>query len=312
MSQEYIETMTLEGGLKKKLVKLVSEAVAPLAYYGFKDAASSEIIYVSFGTVPQTAGDAFVISNISESHNIMGDETIQKLIRTGETSNFTRISDTSFSIDVTGVGTVTYNRITTTPFLFQSEAPVEEANKAVTVNQWNYETPVEVTPSSGNDVMDKVTLTLTGIIDKLYCWKNISNQNQLLYTLSPTSDCKFALQSGAQRGAVGIRSVVPKEGTDDFVLCGYGTQYTRNPAGDIIVRTSIEVTPEWWNSIPPNGLTFLVQDASSSLSWYFSSDGTSTLADLNSTAATAKGATAGTLVLKFNDPTTYCCENVTN
>lgn len=45
-----------------------------------------------------------------------------------------------------------------------------EANKASSVNVGEYTQPIEITPSTNYEAMEKVTLTLTGIISKLYAF----------------------------------------------------------------------------------------------------------------------------------------------
>ena len=259
MNNEYVEVYSLgSGGLVKKLATVDNKEI-PDVYFGFKSTTSSEILYVSFDIVPYDTNDVFVVSNITSEHNITNSCLIKKLLREGETSNFIRISDSSFSINITGIGTVIYERIQNTKFLYQSEVPVEEANKQVTINQWDYTDPIEITPSIGNDVIDKATVTLSGYVTKLYCWKN--SQNQYAYSLIDSPDCGFAFQGiNVSNRTIEIR-LVTRSG-DGIIQPPYTSVYSRYSDGDIVFREVDQAAdrPSWWSNegILPNKMAICV------------------------------------------------------
>ena len=68
-----------------------------------------------------------------------------------------------------------------------------EANKEVSIDVSNYSKPVEITPSSGKDGMEKTTVTLTNISSgggsstTYYCWNNslASNYMYLPFSVAP-------------------------------------------------------------------------------------------------------------------------------
>ena len=68
-----------------------------------------------------------------------------------------------------------------------------EANKEVSIDVSNYSEPVEITPSSGKDGMEKATITLTNISSggggstTYYCWSNslASNYMYLPFSVAP-------------------------------------------------------------------------------------------------------------------------------
>ena len=68
-----------------------------------------------------------------------------------------------------------------------------EANKEVSIDVSQYSAPVEITPSSGKDGMEKATVTLTNISSggggstTYYCWSNslASNYMYLPFSVAP-------------------------------------------------------------------------------------------------------------------------------
>ena len=312
MSDEYVMIYTFGADGIRKLVKVEPKEQVPTSYFGYKCTTTDEIIFVSFSTVPSVADTkAYMLVGVNGNEDIKADLNVRKLIEEDFSSNFTYISDSSFSITFTGKGTFTYEKLgLDVPIKYNAEV---ESNKQVTIDQWDYSEPVEITPTQGKNVLDSVTVTLSRPVVKMYCWRNNGNTSQYLYTLIESTDCGFAFQSGAARANMDIRGVVGVTGTDYIAVRGYETtanKYARYPDKDIIINKNAEVLPSWWNDVPPSGKTFFVLDKATGLSYNFASDGSSTLATLNETAATAKGVTAGTLILTYNDTTNYCCDNV--
>lgn len=71
-----------------------------------------------------------------------------------------------------------------------------EANKEVSIDVSNYSEPVEITPSSGKDGMEKTTITLTNISSgaTAYAWIGTSTDNKLVYTnysVAPNNNTEF-------------------------------------------------------------------------------------------------------------------------
>lgn len=61
-----------------------------------------------------------------------------------------------------------------------------EANHAVTINAGEYTQPVEVTPAEGKDGMEKVTVTVTGIVKGLVAFG--SAEGAVYLTAVPSAD----------------------------------------------------------------------------------------------------------------------------
>lgn len=74
-----------------------------------------------------------------------------------------------------------------------------EANKEVSIDVSNYSEPVEITPSSGKNGMEKATITLENISSggsgvTAYAWIGTNDDNKLVYTnysVAPNDNTEF-------------------------------------------------------------------------------------------------------------------------
>jgi len=111
-----------------------------------------------------------------------------------------------------------------------------EANKTETISVEDYTAPVEITPTTGNDGMEKATITLTNMT-RLYVWKdpNASPNPHYMYTIYPdTSKCNgHAYQCGTVKNALLTDKPVLVNG-DALYVSGYpNSLYYRDPDSDI-------------------------------------------------------------------------------
>lgn len=111
-----------------------------------------------------------------------------------------------------------------------------EANKTETIDVEGYTDSVEVTPTTGNDGMQKVTVTLTNLI-RLYAWKDSAatpNPHYMYTKFSDTSKCDgHAYQCGTVKNALLATKNVEVSG-DSLYVSGYpNSHYYRDPSNDI-------------------------------------------------------------------------------
>lgn len=111
-----------------------------------------------------------------------------------------------------------------------------EANKTETISVEDYTAPVEITPTTGNDGMEKVTVSLTNMT-RLYVWKdpNATPNPHYMYTKYPdTSKCDgHAYQCGTVKNALLTDKPVLVNG-DSLYVSGYpNSRYYRDPDSDI-------------------------------------------------------------------------------
>lgn len=102
-----------------------------------------------------------------------------------------------------------------------------EANKASTVDVSTYTQPVEISPSSDYEAMEKVTLTLTGIISKLYAFGTADGAVYL--TAIPAEDGTVDVYTTTAKG-ITKASGTYAEATGVTVS---DTAYARYASGDI-------------------------------------------------------------------------------
>lgn len=111
-----------------------------------------------------------------------------------------------------------------------------EANKTETIDVENYTDPVEITPTTGNDGMEKTTVTLTNLI-RLYAWKDSAaspNPHYMYTKFSDVSKCDgHAYQCGTVKNALlGTKNV--EVSGDSLYVSGYpNSHYYRDPDNDI-------------------------------------------------------------------------------
>ena len=111
-----------------------------------------------------------------------------------------------------------------------------ETNKTETISVEDYTAPVEITPTTGNDGMEKVTVSLTNMT-RLYVWKdpNATPNPHYMYTKYPdTSKCDgHAYQVGTVKNALLTDKPVLVNG-DSLYVSGYpNSRYYRDPDSDI-------------------------------------------------------------------------------
>ena len=106
-----------------------------------------------------------------------------------------------------------------------------EKNKAVTIDVSAYTEPVAVTPTSPNDAMKKVTVTLSNIKVKLFAWKN---DTAVIYTKTaePTTSDKALV--GASTGL--SESANTADGDEFASITVSATEYARYETGDVAIN----------------------------------------------------------------------------
>ena len=109
-----------------------------------------------------------------------------------------------------------------------------EANKELTIVVQNYTAPVEITPTTGNDGMEKTTITLT-LPPRLYAWQNPSNSH-ISYTTFPTTaeSTGICYQNGSnnKNGPLMVKNI--EVSGDQIYVSGYpNDKFSRYPEGDI-------------------------------------------------------------------------------
>lgn len=106
-----------------------------------------------------------------------------------------------------------------------------EKNKAVTIDVSAYTEPVAVTPTSPNDAMKKVTVTLSNIKVKLFAWKN---DTAVIYTKTaePTTSDKALV--GASTGL--SESAITAVGDEFASITVSATEYARYDTGDVAIN----------------------------------------------------------------------------
>lgn len=106
-----------------------------------------------------------------------------------------------------------------------------EKNKAVTIDVSAYTEPVAVTPTSPNDAMKKVTVTLSNTKVKLFAWKN---DTAVIYTKTaePTTSDKALV--GASTGL--SESAITAVGDEFASITVSATEYARYETGDVAIN----------------------------------------------------------------------------
>lgn len=106
-----------------------------------------------------------------------------------------------------------------------------EKNKAVTIDASVYTEPVAVTPTSPNDAMKKVTVTLSNIKVKLFAWKN---DTAVIYTKTATPTTSDKALVGASTGL--SESAISAVGDESASITVSATEYARYATGDIAIN----------------------------------------------------------------------------
>lgn len=106
-----------------------------------------------------------------------------------------------------------------------------ETNKAVTIDASTYTEPVAVTPTSPNDAMKKVTVTLSNIKVKLFAWKN---DTAVIYTKTATPTTSDKALVGASTGL--SESAISAVGAESASITVSTTEYARYETGDIAIN----------------------------------------------------------------------------
>lgn len=106
-----------------------------------------------------------------------------------------------------------------------------EKNKAVTIDASAYTEPVAVTPTSPNDAMKKVTVTLSNIKVKLFAWKN---DTAVIYTKTATPTTSDKALVGASTGL--SESAISAVGDESASITVSATEYARYDTGDIAIN----------------------------------------------------------------------------
>lgn len=228
----------LENNLRSYTDQIVKPLIGkiPTVYFAYKNSSSNEIIYVSFDTVPNAANDAYITGSLGIANNIRSTLGIQKLIREGETSEFTKISDTSFSIKYEDKGVITYEKLESSlSFALDFEI---ETNKEYTIDFETFENQsIEIEPASGKKAIDGITLNFTNYIDRFYAWKDPSNNN-IMYTTFPNVNKSTGIAYQCpqiKNAALAVKDILIS-GTG-LCVAGYTNNvYERYPDGDILFR----------------------------------------------------------------------------
>ena len=235
------------NGLESNLRNYTDQVIKPLlnkiptTYFAYKNTVSDEIIYVSFDTVPNNADNAYTTGSLGIANNIHSTLGIQKLIREGETSEFTKISDIYFSIKYEDRGVVTYEKVEVSkPFTLDSDI---EENKEIEIDFNNF-TPetLEITPNNSNKAMRKTTISFENYVDRFYCWENYRSEgNHYMYTTFPDvskSNGKGYQTPGGNnsKNALLTQKNIGIDG-DGIYVSGYASNvYFRYPDGDIKIK----------------------------------------------------------------------------
>lgn len=133
-----------------------------------------------------------------------------------------------------------------------------DANKEVTIDVSTYTEPVEVTPTEGKDGMEKATVTLTNIPNKLYCWQATAEgkQTQKVYcnfNESPTDSEGFS-----QGIALGISNTTTKTlslSPSQYILETQVGNYERMSDSQFRVVDQIDATVWTLNRATNNDIT---------------------------------------------------------
>ena len=233
----------LENNLRSYTDQIVKPLIGkiPTVYFAYKNSSSNEIIYVSFDTVPNVANDAYITGSLGIANNIRSTLGIQKLIREGETSEFTKISDTSFSIKYEDKGVITYEKVEISkPFTLDSDI---EENKEIEIDFNNF-TPetLEITPSNSNKAMRKTTISFGNYVDRFYCWENYRSEgNHYMYTTFPDTSKSNGKGYQTPGGTNSKNSLLAQKDIsvdgDGIYVNGYASSvYFRYPDGDIKIK----------------------------------------------------------------------------
>ena len=102
-----------------------------------------------------------------------------------------------------------------------------EANKEVSIDVSNYSEPVEITPSSGKDGMEKTTITLTNI--------SSGGGGVTVEPLSVTANGTYTAPAGKAYSPVTVN--VPSSG-------GSATLYAWKQGGEMFLYLNIDTAPE--------------------------------------------------------------------
>ena len=111
-----------------------------------------------------------------------------------------------------------------------------EGNKAETIDVEDYTNPVEITPTAGNDGMEKATVTLANLT-RLYVWKDSNaspNPHYMYTTFSSTSKSTgHAFQCGTVKNALLTAKNVEVNGEALYVSGYPNSLYYRDSSNDI-------------------------------------------------------------------------------
>ena len=108
-----------------------------------------------------------------------------------------------------------------------------EANKEQTIDVQHYTAPVEITPTTGNDGMQKTTVALT-LPPRLYAWRN-PNDNNIGYTTFPTTaeSTGIAYQTPQAKNADLLVKNIGINGDKWYVIGWANNLFERYPDSDI-------------------------------------------------------------------------------
>ena len=111
-----------------------------------------------------------------------------------------------------------------------------ETNKEVSVDIEDYTDPIEIVPTTGNDGMEKTTVTLTNMT-RLYVWKDPNsnpNPHYMYTTYSDVSKCDgHAYQCGTTKNALLTTKNVEVNGEGLYVSGYPSSLYYRDPDNDM-------------------------------------------------------------------------------
>ena len=230
------------NGLESNLRNYTDQVIKPLLnkiptiYFAYKNTVSDEIIYVSFDTVPNNADNAYTTGSLGMADSIHSTLGIQNLIRDGETSEFTKISDTSFSIKYEDKGVVTYEKLETSlPFILSSDI---ETNKEYTIDFNNFSNEsINIEPATGKKAINGVTLNFSNYIDRLYAWKDTTKKDIMYTTFSDVSESNgIAWQTPGTKNLPLVQKDVNVSGVGLYVVGYQSNVYERYPDSDIYLR----------------------------------------------------------------------------
>lgn len=230
------------NGLESNLRNYTDQVIKPLLnkiptiYFAYKNTVSDEIIYVSFDTVPNNADSAYTTGSLGMADSIHSTLGIQNLIRDGETSEFTKISDTSFSIKYEDKGVITYEKLETSlPFILSSDI---ETNKEYTIDFNNFSNEsINIEPATGKKAINGVTLNFSNYIDRLYAWKDTTKKDIMYTTFSDVSESNgIAWQCPGTKNDPLAQKSVNVSGVGLYVVNFQNNVYERYPDSDIYLR----------------------------------------------------------------------------